>query len=280
MEWLSCQIKIEELSKNQIDYLKTSSSKLGLTPIELVENSLDIELEDRKWTHLSNKETRKVFRYVQENSIITDGQKNCLNKIYPNKKLDFYSKFLGRKIPDIETIKYLEFKVLTKIPDRFPLIPLVRPIYVGSNYEYGVQYQELCKNNQMYYIRFYDLMMIDYDNKTLKEVKECLKKSPEYCYRIYRTPNGFHVFIMSISIPYYDKESYNMMMLLDCDPFYILFSYKYGYSIRLSKKKNRENDFIAKYVETIGDRSKIKKSFLKLIELHDQLITKSIAEEV
>jgi len=124
-------------------------------------------------------------------------------------------------------------------------------------------------DNNLIGARFYNLMMIDYDCKTLKEVKECLKKAPMYCYRIYQTPNGFNVFLMSIVTPYYERDSYNMMMYLNCDPFYALFSHKYGYNVRLSKKKNREGDFIAKYLETIGDQTKIEKSFIKL---HDNLI--------
>lgn len=116
-------------------------------------------------------------------------------------------------------------------------------------------------------------MILDYDHKDLTLIKKSLDKMPKYLFRIYETNNGYHVFLVSMECPYYYRDSWRMMMFLDCDPFYASFCFKYGYTIRLSPKINEW--FNVKFIEEYGFKlAEIPEKIKKMIKVHDQLINK------
>jgi len=64
----------------------------------------------------------------------------------------------------------------------------------------------------------------------------------DFFFYIYKTYNGYHVFLMSHCFGYYDNDTQNLMKFLGCDQWYIVFSCKNGYKIRLNPKSNRPDN--------------------------------------
>jgi len=100
-----------------------------------------------------------------------------------------------------------------------------------------------------YYICYRDVMMIDvdrYKNKdigvdTLDEIKYKLANYPEFFFRIFSSRNGYHIFVINKSLDYKSEESIKLMYDLNCDFYYIVYSYLRGWSVRFNKKKGEEN---------------------------------------
>ena len=144
-KWNLEQKITKQLSDGQIQYIKSCCKKLGKTPTELISETLDdfSTTQNRVWTLLSSQELRIIFYRLSELSLITDGQQNNLKRTYYGKEIGFYIARIKRPIKDVAELNYREYKFLIKSPDRFSLIPLNRPLFVGPNYEYGYKHQPL-----------------------------------------------------------------------------------------------------------------------------------------
>lgn len=142
------------------------------------------------------------------------------------------------------------------------------PITATMDYEYGWQESPLCENYRMYYIKFYELMMIDYDEMTYDEVIEILKPyAGGFYFEIHQTFNGYHVFVISCLANHQSPMTSIMMMQLKCDHYYGLFCYNNGFKIRLSKKVGRDETFVSRVVGRYGNEVLLDPECEKLLDV-------------
>jgi len=153
-----------------------------------------------------------------------------------------------KKYEDI-TIK--EFEDIIKHPSvssfRFFSNSPLKKFFVlehNQSYELGYTYLTSAHDSLIKYIKFFDLLTIDYDlgpkenkDSLLKRIKSILPLTLSF--KIYETWNGYHVFLMSCPILHNSEEMMKLSYKLGSDPWYILYSKYYGYSIRLSEKSGR-----------------------------------------
>lgn len=117
----------------------------------------------------------------------------------------------------------------------------------------------------MTHIKFYDLLMIDWDeldsdgtvgspktamvellerflnSQGLATENEKLSTS-EMCFKLYETTNGVHAYLISHRAPYYKDSSTSLLIQTCSDVFYAAFCREYGYSVRLTPKiKDKKN---------------------------------------
>lgn len=129
------------------------------------------------------------------------------------------------------------------------------PIEYNSDFEYGHQTSQYCLDNKMYYLKFYDLLLIDHDHKDgITKIREFCEKHPSFLFEVWETTKGYHFHLLSHAIPYHSEQAKELMSVLGCDIWYILFAERYGFKYRLNKKIREEGEepYVAKYIETIG----------------------------
>lgn len=200
-----------------------------------------------------------IYKKFNTNDIFKLLKKEKINQSYMNKKY-------------LKLTQY-EAELLLKPPDKFSLWIKEHPILSEDEWEFGYQESTLFNDNKMYYLKFYNMMMLDFDNFTLDELLDHLKQFDKFRFRIYQSYGGFHVFIISRMIPYNHPLSSELAKEMLSDIYYNMFSYKTGYKIRLSKKIGRNEIFVSKYIMDYGD---IKKSVhplcAQLIKIHDYFL--------
>ena len=145
---------------------------------------------------------------------------------------------------------------------------------------------------KLLYIRFYDLMMLDWDThdgipksspillidrflnwqKTLPKNKQIALE--ELCFKFYETDNGIHAFVVSHKMIFYLDNSSICMIHTCCDFYYATMAKYYGYSIRLNPKiQNADTslkeieDIKSQFTQKIGvsseNENKLKNSYKK-----------------
>ena len=257
---------------NLDDYCrKYNETKISEKQIELITNIMKTfinfetinKIIDRKIKNineLTNKECQRILNYYNYNKPMTEKQIEKIKELIPNEEKVI--QLVGKGYNDLingnwkKLIKQnldLNFKITL---NRFCIYPEDYVINANTEIEYGYQYSEKCEDNKLYYLKFYKFCMIDYDNISLIELKrklyKILKISPTLLFYIYKTFNGYHVFIMSSPLDHFDYGTMEFLKNLDCDNYYIFFSFKNGFKIRLNKKKGRDEVFVHKYIEKIG----------------------------
>jgi hypothetical protein len=260
------------LTPRQKEYLSALTE--SETPLVVISEILQEPITS--WNQLKrNQVSTAIYRLLARRkcSIL---QQQLLQTIFTS--LDEVSGRLNRQIKSWEDLSSRDFKILLRSPERFHLVPKDHPVKITTDYEVGWQETELCKDGRMEYLKFYDFMMLDFDGILREELSRRLSQYPEMIFRIYQTHQGFHVFVMSRRFHHGDWESYQLMTTLGCDRFYILFSFKYGYKIRLSPKKDREEKFLAKYLETVGDARQADPKCVELMHIHDDYVEPIISE--
>ena len=188
------------------------------------------------------------------------------NQILSN-KLDFQeiTKVLKKPIDSIDQLTRVDYYRLSTHPkynfsfclNHFNLINQDHVIESNPYYEHGYQSSDLSKDNKLYYLKFYDFMMIDYDKISLDEIISILENhyrdEDQVLFYIYKTYNGYHLYFMSFLCNHNDRSTCFTMKNLKCDLWYILFSYKNGFKIRLSKKLHRNEGVVQEFVQSWGN---------------------------
>lgn len=161
--------------------------------------------------------------------------------------------------------------------------------------KYMLKPQQLIHDEQDYYIAqdmttntFYicykNLMMIDIDfykeeieendkiSIILNRVEEYVKKSKvKLNFMIYTTRNGVHLFLVNRKCDYKNLDDIKIMLDLNCDYYYSVYSYIRGWSVRLNRKK-KDNEILYKYIRDVGNTNKKDKHLVKLVNLHINLL--------
>jgi len=206
--------------------------------------------------------------------------KLTINKLIMKQLLedDSFRKIVVKKIgPCFDLVRLLEKSLLSKMLKPQELIIDHDDFYIAI---------DMFTNT--YYICYKNLLMIDIDyykkdtgeNKTEDQL---LQDIIEYCklnntiFRIYRSRNGIHAFLVSKKMDRKSEESINMMLDLGCDFYYTIYSYIRGWSVRVNKKRSDKSDIL---YELIGDfdkeglidnevrRNGINDELIKLLNVH------------
>lgn len=120
--------------------------------------------------------------------------------------------------------------------------------------------QQITQKKIMDLIVFKNMCVIDWDiseNYPSKELlfeflTKFLKKFP-YTFFLYETFKGYHGYIISHTFDFFNWNTVKLLQSLKCDPFYIGFTRKIGFVVRLNKKTNRNETFIEKFSCQIND---------------------------
>jgi len=138
-----------------------------------------------------------------------------------------------------------------------------------------------------YYLCFKNLMMIDIDfykesgsgkDEIIKMFEENVNKTPGNVWHLFQTKGGVHAFLVSRSIGYFERESCDMMIELNCDFNYVVYSHLRGWCVRLNRKK-KEDSMVNIDLGTIGNSKLISDDLNRLINLHVRMINVFKEEE-
>lgn len=216
---------------------------------------------------MDRKASNKQLMYLQHILESQDTDLSC----YTNKSID---ELLHTDIVDI-------FKKLET-----PITPTL------TNYKYVIEYEDPVLNyiigkqlniqthTEMKLICFKDFMVIDWDlpkdkNKNkqdfLQEIIQYLQTFP-YTFYIYETYNGYHGYLVSEKKWFSDWKTIKLLKELNCDEFYIGFTRKVGFVVRLNKKQNRNEEFLEKFVCQVNNYH-INKDLKTLLKIKDSITT-------
>jgi len=241
--------KINKVTENQLNYVNGLIKKLD-PESQLEYKDLDIKKEN----------ISKIIKKLKSQILASNDQISLMKNLFQieineNKKLT---------IKDVDEI--------ISGPKKFKLWIKERPLISNDDWEFGWQYSKLCKDNKMYYLKFYDLMMLDFDS--INNLDELLIRLKEFNFRfrIYKSHNGYHVFITSTKIRYNSQLVLELSTLLKADRYYSCFVYKTGFKVRLSKKLNRDEDKLYTYLMDTNIEIKENKECIELIKIHDKYI--------
>lgn len=117
---------------------------------------------------------------------------------------------------------------------------------------------------------------LDWKIKTIEQQKRLIDKIEDYAllndltFRIYRTRNGLHAFLVSKLSNYKNYADLKIMSDLGCDYFYIAYSRIRGWSVRLNRKTT-ENEMSYKFICDVGDMTP-DPHLLAQVDLHIELL--------
>lgn len=233
-----------------------------------IENILSKKINN--WDNLNQDDASIIINYLQKNHINEYKKKMLRQFIIPFYSKEKIAKTINRDYDDINNITNKEYQRLTylnphidfdKKIQQFSYNCKEKTVEYNPNYEIGYQESAVCKDNKLYYIRFYDYVMIDYDIQDYDKIKKRLNNfidiNPTFVFKVYKTFNGYHVFIISRLFRHSCKNTLRILKLLACDPWYIIFSHNNGFKIRLNPKISHHNALVHQYIETIGDINNI-----------------------
>lgn len=225
------------------------------------------------WSDLSSKDVRILISKLINRKPITPSQTVMIQGSFTIDDINTKLR-LDPPVSNYSDLNNWHVKRLLATVKKFNLRPVDHPLEATIDYEYGYQDSDLCKDNKMYYLKLYDLMMLDYDDIDYDHMLNILEPYlDDSCFRIYETHNGYHVFVMSRTFNYSDPSATRLMKQLQCDDYYVMFCHKNGYKIRLSYKLDRNETFLAKYLWTVGNEDLIDPECERLIKIHDKYIS-------
>jgi len=251
-EWTTQEQLHVLVNDQQLEYLQNLLNQTDIQDIECwLSTTLDRKITDIK--DIESKELGLLIKELKSKIKINTIQLLKLQQTFPMQDIKFYTKMIGRDINGLEELTVYEYNNLLTRQNKFTMRSVDIILEHTEEYEYGYQFSNLCKNNKLYYIKFNELMMLDYDGCTLEEVEKYLHYSMHDYFAIYQTFNGYHVFILSRPFNHKDPITYQYMLDLGNDAYYSLFVKNNGFKIRLSKKINRDEKNVTKFIKYYGN---------------------------
>lgn len=140
-----------------------------------------------------------------------------------------------------------------------------------------------------YYVCYRELLMVDLDfykdevdpnrertpEERLDDITSTIEKycqeHPELRFRLFRSQNGIHAFLISHRACYRDPKWIDLMLDLGADFYYVVFSYLRGWSVRVNRKRRDRSEVLYTYLCEIG-LGKTDENLDKLVKLHVNLI--------
>lgn len=253
-------LESEGITGNQVEYIKSLYNN--------IKNPEHKKQFDSKMELLGNLTAQEIFVLIEElkrKSPITFIQNLSIMQQFDESDI----RNILKKDPSELTQKDAE--LLMSGPDKFNPWIKEHPLISEDEWEYGWQESDQFKDGKMFYLKFYNMLMLDIDNQDIDTITEKLNKFKKFGFRIYQSHGGYHVFITSELIKYNDLTVFQLTKVMGGDIYYAMFCNKTGYKIRLSPKLNRNEDFVYKYIKDVGTRE-IDETCEYLIELHDSMI--------
>ena len=207
--------------------------------------------------------SRKLF----PNKYISRKQKLLLQKLDSDK--NFKDDFQMTKSDFTELLKDKYNFGLQRISKKNSLNKYCKIEYHCRDYYYGLQISY--NKPPMRIFCFRDLLVIDWDDLDLNEIYNLIPK--DLTFRIYKTRNGYHGYCINKKFDCKNLETQLLMKKLECDLWYIAFSFNYGYVTRISNKNNDE-PFIEKYIDTFGNE--IDPLLLNMVLIKDKVLEESL----
>lgn len=204
----------------------------------------------------------------------TNKQINYLNYILNSEPLNNYTDKPLNELTHFDVNNILKKLGMSFSPNFTNLKYIIKEEY--SNYKIGVQIN-VNTNKKIDLICFDYFLIVDWDleeNQTKQELLEKIKNNLinyPYTFLIYETFNGYHGYLMNAKFYYSDINTIKLLKEFNCDKFYIGFTRKVGFVIRLKKKENRNEEFIEKFSCKINDYP-ILPELQNLLDIKDNLL--------
>lgn len=257
------------ISVKQYDYiLKLFEASTISNYLEWLNNLLKLNLNSLE----EIPKNRASFVINSINKFILINKLQIINLLQRGIELKYCNLLFKKNITSYNELSLSEYNILMKGNKKFTIRSIDIPIILDDCHEYGYQYSSLCKDNKMYYLKFNNLVILDFDDISLEQIESELNKCQDLTFAIYKTYNGYHVFLLSQLMNYADQNTYNFMRSLNCDPYYCLFVQNSGFKIRLTVKLDRHEEKIAQFVKYFGSRENINHECQTLLKIHDQYI--------
>jgi hypothetical protein len=208
-----------------------------------------------------------------------------LDNILPN-AIYFYNKILKKDYKDISELTSKDCSVLTfklKSMGMFLVKFIDKDNYEFDTLEYTSSYV-LCnqynkyKKSNMKILILRKMLMLDYDDKSYEEIQEILQKTREK-YRVYKTFKGYHAYCVSKEYSSKNYKTLQIMYDLGCDPLYISYTYFFGWCVRLTKKLDREEPFVERFVGSIGTGESLE-ILLDVLDKKDEFIKNYFIDDI
>jgi hypothetical protein len=259
--------------------MKASDKQIATLKIMLNANCKELsDFTKKTFDELQYNDISNLFKLINSIQKATDKQKVYLQSVLQGEN-KILSEFTDTSIDELNSneinviFKNLQVPILPKLKDIKYIIKEEGPGYI-----IGTQlntYSKVCMN----LISFKNFMVIDWDVssrqndkiKLLEFIKLLLKQFP-YTFYVYETFNGFHGYLMSETFIHYNWNTLKLLKQLQCDKYYIGFTRKVGFVVRLNKKLNRNEEFIERFICKINDYP-ILPELQKLIEIKDKLVS-------
>lgn len=233
-------------TSKQLELMNKLAVKIDRTLIEFIAETLNKSDNEIIIETLTSKQITRVINKLLGAQPLSIPQIMLIMKDWPLEKIN---EIFKTSFTDYRPLRNYHMRILYK--DRFNVRCLDHPIENSPDYEYGWQESDLCQDGKLYYLKFYNMMMLDYDGIDFDTLIEKLDKwKDKYRFEVYQTYNGYHVYVVSESISY--QNSAELMKAFDCDFFYMKFVQGNGFKIRLTPKLNRDEKFLERWVASVG----------------------------
>jgi len=255
------------LTNKQIDLIKTIyiNYKTEFNSNILFNEFLKQSCQKEKIEELTFEDISIILNYIKKSKEITIGELTFIKQIIKenNLKID-----LPKTNSDLNKIINYCNKNNIFIPIKINFKNLIyTKQYENNDYIIGNQLHKR-ENYTLKIISFKNLLTLDYDNFTLNEIEKLLKDQGTF--RIYQTYNGYHAYCTSKYYLHTQYTTLKFMHELKCDNWYISFCKYTGFTVRLQVKQNRKEEFIEKYIKTIGIDPELP-TLVKLLDIKDSL---------
>jgi len=264
-----------------IQYLSKNESKLFYRNFLSLNYNLQSFLSE-------NPEVKYIFSFLVKNKV-----RKFLLELYPSKDSSEKIDESSEKIDDVKDITSSgNVKNYSYTTDS----EFLRLLYISLT-NFLMKPQRLMVDNSQYYVAcdtytktyyicYKHLLMCDIDfykdnfGNVINDAEICdyvdaYSKQHNLTFRVYRSRNGFHVFLTSKRMDCKSEESYRIMSDLKCDFYYILYSKIRGWSVRLNKKDQEVGDSLYKFEGKYGTEPE-DIHLVALVDLHLLLAQKFI----
>lgn len=284
------------MMKNKFSYENISKEDIKVVGIDIDYDKLISIIEEWKNTKPSDKQIKALeelgitdFEGINKIRALTLIEDLNKKKKLTEEQIDFLKKNITLeeinqiineepKIESYEQLTNYEFKKISKsikfsfnniivnyIPKRLNI-----PLIYSFDHEVGISQERSGLSNYIYYIKFYELLILDFDHISYEEVIKRLNPLNKLLFRIYKTFNGYHAFCVSDKISYNSEEAINISRIAECDPWYIVYFKYHAYCIRISAKHNRIEEKVHTFVGEFGE-GKINENLKKLVEYFENI---------
>ena len=200
-------------------------------------------------TQLTHAHCVRLCQYHQQHRHLTRHQRMTLLTYVIGLGWEKISHQLRRPVHRLEQLRLVDYnKLIRKNPqfnlrealDNFQHRPRDRIVTSNLEWEYGWQESPVGHHGHLAYLKFNRWVMLDFDDTSWEQLQQHLQPTvsanPDLLFYIYRSRNGYHAFVMSETRDHLSVATMTWMFQLGCDVWYILFSYRNGFRVRLSPK--------------------------------------------